>query len=153
MGTAARLIVVMGLVVTCAACFGYVDRDPDPAIQYPAHIIDQAILLKSHFTEESVTRAVKERFETLYFGSRTAEGLKGFLEKHGDRCEVREWIVCVHHYRNTIYAYGFVLWLEVSKSEVVDEIYVVRVSFPKEGDDVIPLLTVATKKTTIVNKF
>jgi hypothetical protein len=153
MGLTVRLVVTAALIVGCAGCFGFVSRDPDPAIQYPAHIIDQAILLKSSFSEESVSRAVKERFETLYFGPRTAQGLKDFLEKHGDRCDVRERIVCIHEYRNALYAFGFVLWLEVSKSEVVVEDFVVRLSFPKEGDDVIPAMTVETEKTTIVDRF
>jgi hypothetical protein len=73
---------------------------------------------------------------------KAAEGLKNYMLKFGDKCETREMIICTHRIDESMYVYKYFFDIYLGRSELSRTEYLVRMSFPKEGDNVIPDLAI-----------
>jgi hypothetical protein len=136
---AARWLVALMPVAACTSCMGFLDMDP--YWHHPNNAIDRGI--DAGGTDERMTiEKIRFEFENHYPDPKSAEGLKNYLVKLGDTCETREMIVCTHRINFSMYVYKYFFDIYLGKSEQSRTKYLVRISFPKEGDNVIPKLAI-----------
>jgi len=137
--SAARLLIALTSAATCASCMGFLDTDP--IWHNPKYAVDRGIG-KGGGDEKEIVQRIKYEFENYYVEPKTAEGLKNYMLKFGDKCETREMIICTHRIDESMYVYKYFFDIYLGRSELSRTEYLVRMSFPKEGDNVIPDLAI-----------
>jgi hypothetical protein len=131
-----RLFLAAAVAMTVAACFGFLDTD-----RYwhdPTYAIDRAI--RRGGSEDEIAQRIRFEFENYYVEPKTAEGLENYMMKFGDKCETGEIVVCTHRITFSMYVYKYFFEIFLGRSEQSRTEYLVRTSFPKEGNNVIPAL-------------
>jgi hypothetical protein len=96
-----------------------------------------------------ISRTIKEKFQGFYYGDRTPEAFKAYLEKFGDQCEVRTEVVCTHRGYVATYIYSYFFNIPLGKRVHDRRDHLVRISFPKDGTDIIPMMTVETEEIDV----
>jgi hypothetical protein len=139
LASAARLLIVLASAAACASCLGFLDTDP--YWHNPKNAVDRGIDDGS-LDEDKIARKIRFEFENYYVEPKTAEGLKNYLLKLGDQCDTQEVIVCTHRTKFSMYVYKYFFSIYLGRSEQSRTEYVVRMSFPKQGDDVIASLAI-----------
>lgn len=138
------------IVVGCAACMAFLGPDNDPARAHPNNVIDQVIYDHGMEGPEKISRIIKDQFENYNPGVHSADQLRAYLEKYGAQCEERAEIVCA--YRGYIAAYIYMFFFDIPMGRSLDTRidYLVRVTFPGKGDNVITRMTVETEETSYI---
>lgn len=125
--------------MSLAACIGFLDTD-----RYwhdPEYAVDRGID-KGGGDEDEIIRRIRFEFENYYSEPKSAEGLKNYMMRFGDQCETQEMIVCTHRARFSMYVYRYFFNLYLGRTELSRTDYIVRMTFPKQGDDVIQYLAI-----------
>jgi len=137
-----RLLLVAAVTMSLAACLGFLDTD-----RYwhnPEYAVDRGIK-KGGGDEDEIIKRIKFEFENYYVEPKTAEGLKNYMMKFGDKCETGEMIVCTHRITFSMYVYKYFFEVYLGRTEQSRTEYLVRTSFPKQGDNVIPALDIVVE--------
>lgn len=137
------------LVLGGTACMAFLGPDNDPARAHPQNVVDKVIYDHGLEGADEISRIIKDEFENYNPGARTPVELRAYFEKYGGQCEVREEIVCTHQGYFAAYIYKFFFDIPLGRSLDTRVDYVVRVSFPENGADVIRRMTVETEKTIV----
>lgn len=135
----ARLFIALMTVAACTSCMGFLDTDP--YWHHPNNAIDRGIDAGGG-DEQKIIDKIRFEFENFYPEPKSAEGLKNYITRLGDMCETREMIVCSHRINFSMYVYKYFFDIYLGRSEQSRTEYLVRISFPKEGDNVIPDLAI-----------
>ena len=133
-----RLLLVVAVTMNLTACFGFLDTDR--FWHNPEYAVDRGI--KKGGDPDDISRQIKYQFENYYVEPKSAEGLRDYMMRFGDQCETQETIVCTHRTHFSMYVYTYFFDFYLGRSEQSRTEYVVRMSCPKKGDDVIGQLAI-----------
>ena len=147
LASAARLLIVLASAAACTSCLGFLDTDP--MWHRPKYAVDRGI--DGGGDEDEIAQKIRFEFENYYVEPKTPEGLKNYMMKFGDQCETQEVIVCTHRTHYSMYVYKYFFDIYLGRSVLSRREYVVRMSFPKQGDDVIPHLVIEIEINRIAN--
>ena len=148
----ALLLLALVPAAACTSCVAFLGPDNDPARAHPNNVIDRVIYEHGMERADSVSRIIKDEFENYNPGVHSADELKAYLEKFGAQCEERAEIVCAH--RGYIAAYVYKYFFDIPMGRRLDTRidYLVRVTFPKRGDDIIAKMTVEAEETSYIER-
>lgn len=148
----ARLLFALIPAAASTSCMAFLGPDNDPARAHPNNVIDRVIYEHGMERADSISRIIKDEFGNYNPGVHSADELKAYLEKFGAQCEERVEIVCAHRGYIAAYIYKFFFNIPLGRSLDTRIDYLVRVTFPREGDDVIAKMTVEAEETSYIER-